>query len=144
MCDHFESPWIVACQASLSMGFPRQEYWSGLPFPSTQELNPSLLLWQVDSLPLSHEVSRVAKFRDRIEKGGWLGVWGEKKWDCLMDTEFPFFKIKRVLEIGNTKMSEYLILWIYKMIKMVNFILCVYFILSQIKEIRINKKSGQV
>ena len=27
-------PWIVACQAPLSMGFPRQEYWSGLPFPS--------------------------------------------------------------------------------------------------------------
>ena len=27
-------PWTVACQAPLSMGFPRQEYWSGLPFPS--------------------------------------------------------------------------------------------------------------
>ena len=27
-------PWTVAGQASLSMGFPRQEYWSGLPFPS--------------------------------------------------------------------------------------------------------------
>ena len=30
----FESPWTVAGQAPLSMGFPRQEYWSGLPFPS--------------------------------------------------------------------------------------------------------------
>ena len=29
----FASPWTVACQAPLSMGFPRQEYWSGLPFP---------------------------------------------------------------------------------------------------------------
>ena len=28
------SPWTVACQAPLSMGFFRQEYWSGLPFPS--------------------------------------------------------------------------------------------------------------
>ena len=27
------TPWTVACQAPLSMGFPRQEYWSGLPFP---------------------------------------------------------------------------------------------------------------
>ena len=27
------SPWTVARQAPLSMGFPRQEYWSGLPFP---------------------------------------------------------------------------------------------------------------
>ena len=29
----FETPWTVACQAPLSMEFPRQEYWSGLPFP---------------------------------------------------------------------------------------------------------------
>ena len=34
----FATPWIVANQASLSMGFPRQEYWSGLPFPSPSEL----------------------------------------------------------------------------------------------------------
>ena len=30
----FATPWTVAHQASLSMGFSRQEYWSGLPFPS--------------------------------------------------------------------------------------------------------------
>ena len=30
----FVTPWTVACQAPLSMGFSRQEYWSGLPFPS--------------------------------------------------------------------------------------------------------------
>ena len=29
----FETPCTVACQAPLSMGFSRQEYWSGLPFP---------------------------------------------------------------------------------------------------------------
>ena len=28
------TPWTVACQAPLSMGFSKQEYWSGLPFPS--------------------------------------------------------------------------------------------------------------
>ena len=28
------TPWTIACQAPLSMAFPRQEYWSGLPFPS--------------------------------------------------------------------------------------------------------------
>ena len=31
--------WTVACQAPLSMGFPRQEYWSGLSFPSPQDLS---------------------------------------------------------------------------------------------------------
>ena len=29
-------PWTVACQAPLSMGFSRQEYWSGLPFTSPE------------------------------------------------------------------------------------------------------------
>ena len=30
----FVTPWTVARQAPLFMGFPRQEYWSGLPFPT--------------------------------------------------------------------------------------------------------------
>ena len=34
----FETPWTVAYHAPLSMGFPRQEYWSGLPFPSPEDL----------------------------------------------------------------------------------------------------------
>ena len=35
--------WIVACQAPLSLGFSRQEYWSGLPFPSPGDLpNPGI------------------------------------------------------------------------------------------------------
>ena len=54
--------WTVAHQAPPSMGFSRQEYWSGLPRPPpgtfpTQELNPSLLgllHWQADSLPWHH------------------------------------------------------------------------------------------
>ena len=35
------TPWTVAHQASLSMGFPRQEHWSGLPFPSPGDLSNS-------------------------------------------------------------------------------------------------------
>ena len=34
----FATPWTVACQAPMSMGFSRQEYWSGLPFPSPGDL----------------------------------------------------------------------------------------------------------
>ena len=34
----FATPWTVACQAPLSMGFSRQEYWSGLAFPSPGDL----------------------------------------------------------------------------------------------------------
>ena len=34
----FETPWTAAHQAPLSMGFSRQEYWTGLPFPSPKAL----------------------------------------------------------------------------------------------------------
>ena len=50
------TPWTVAHQAPLSMGFPRQEYWSGLPFPSqwdcpNPEIKPKSPALQADSLP---------------------------------------------------------------------------------------------
>ena len=34
----FATPWIASCQAHLSTGFPRQEYWSGLTFPPPGDL----------------------------------------------------------------------------------------------------------
>ena len=34
MSDSLQMLWTIVCQAPLSMGFSRQEYWSGLPFPS--------------------------------------------------------------------------------------------------------------
>ena len=47
--------WTVACQPALSTGFPRQESWSELPFPSPGHLAHLSLLcllhWQVESLP---------------------------------------------------------------------------------------------
>ena len=50
----FVTSWSVAHQAPLSMRFPRQEYWNGLPFPPAGDfpnprIEPSLLCWQVDS-----------------------------------------------------------------------------------------------
>ena len=62
LSDSFATPRTVACQAPLSMRFPRQEYWSGLPFSSPGNLpnqgsNSHLLRWQADSLPLSYQRS---------------------------------------------------------------------------------------
>ena len=34
----FRTPWTIACQAPLPMEFSRQEYWSGLPFPTSEDL----------------------------------------------------------------------------------------------------------
>ena len=47
----FATPWTVAHQAPPSMGFSRQEYWSGSPFLSPEDLpNPGSSLLQADSL----------------------------------------------------------------------------------------------
>ena len=48
--------WTLTCQASRSMEFSRQEYWSGLPFPSPGDLpdpgiEPRFPALQADSLP---------------------------------------------------------------------------------------------
>ena len=55
----FAIPWTVACQDCPSMGFSRQEYWSGLPFPSPGDLpnpgiEPGSPTLQADSYHLSH------------------------------------------------------------------------------------------
>ena len=53
-------PWTVAHQAPLSVGFPRQEHWNGLPFPSPRDLQPRVEIskpkfaWQANSLLLRH------------------------------------------------------------------------------------------
>ena len=51
----FVTPWTVAHQAPPSMGFSKQEYWSGLPFPSPGDLpdpgiEPGSLAFQADAL----------------------------------------------------------------------------------------------
>ena len=51
----FETSWTIANQAPLSMGFPKQEYWSGLPFPSPGDLpdpgiEPRSPAFQADTL----------------------------------------------------------------------------------------------
>ena len=95
----FAKPWTVACQASLSAGFSRQEYWGGLPFSSPQDLrNPGIKpgspTFQMDSFltepwgkpdkrsrkaqisgpPLSPDIC----YMDNGEKG-WLKEWGSQK-----------------------------------------------------------------
>ena len=62
----FATPWTVACQAPLSMGFSRQEYWSGLPFPLPGDLpdsgikpaSPLFPARQADFLPVEPKGSK--------------------------------------------------------------------------------------
>ena len=65
----------LAHQAPLSMGFPRQEYWSGLPFPSPGEssqprielASPASSALQVDSLLWSHQQNYEKRKTGRVE-----------------------------------------------------------------------------
>ena len=69
----FATLWTVARQAPLSMGFWRQEYWSGLlcplpgdlPNPGIKPVSPAVPTLQADSLPLSHWESPLDFFRWR-------------------------------------------------------------------------------
>ena len=61
------TPWTVAHQALLSVGFSSQEYWSGLPFPSPEDLpDPGIESWspalQADSLPFELHLKSICGF----------------------------------------------------------------------------------
>ena len=67
----FATPWTVADQAPQSMDFSRQEYWSGLPFPSPWDLpdpgiEPSSPSLRADALP--SESPEKLNARSRLEK----------------------------------------------------------------------------
>ena len=59
----FVTPWTAACHAPLSMRFSRQEYWGGMPCPSSGDLTdpgieptyPLAPALQADSLPVGHQ-----------------------------------------------------------------------------------------
>ena len=54
-CPALATPWTVACQAPLSMGFSRQEYWSGLPFPSQRDPPGDISIYPVEKSVDKHK-----------------------------------------------------------------------------------------
>ena len=97
----FATPWTVAHQAPWIMGFSRQEYWSGLPFPTlglTQGLNRRLLWllhWQADSLPLHHLGNLIQDLTPCQRTPGYDAdllmevSWKLEKVSILTDVEIP-------------------------------------------------------
>ena len=72
-CPTLVTPWTVACQASLSMGFSRQEYWSGLPFPSSGDLpNPGIE-------PGSSALQPDSLLSEPSGKPAWQLIWGNNE-----------------------------------------------------------------
>ena len=72
----FETPWTVACQAPLS----RQEYWSGLPFPSPGDLpNPGI----EPGSPVLQEDSLLAEPREKSQRSARCIGWESNQVNCL-------------------------------------------------------------
>ena len=70
------TPWTAAYQAPLSVGFSRQEYWSGVPLPSPTkyptypQLGASLVAQTIKNLPAAQETRvRSLGWEDPLEKG---------------------------------------------------------------------------
>ena len=71
----FATPWTVAYQAPPSLGFSRQEYWSGLPFPSPGDLpnpgiEPGSPVLQADALPSEPPGKSTREVTRRSQKVG--------------------------------------------------------------------------
>ena len=83
--------WTLAHQAPLSMGFSRQEYWSGLPCPPPgdlpdPEIEPLCLLhWQAGSLTLAPPGNKIGGLQlgPRAAKIGFQGLWTRCIWQIL-------------------------------------------------------------
>ena len=61
----FSTPWTVICQAPLSMGFSRHEYWSGLSFPSPEDL-PDPEIKPVSPAPAGRSLTTKAPGKSQI------------------------------------------------------------------------------
>ena len=91
LSDSFATPWTVARQASLSMGFPRQEYWSGLPVPPPgglpdPRIEPGSPAVQVNSLCWATREANLQsrKIRDTDAENKCMDMgqrWGEELGD---------------------------------------------------------------
>ena len=106
----FASPWLITCQAPLSIKFFRQEYWSGLPCPAPGDL-PNLRIksvsseapaLQVDSLPPSHWGSPATYFSPKwYLKALALIPVTDAFWNSSLTKEIFFFKYKSSPQINS-------------------------------------------
>ena len=100
----FVTPWTVVHQAPLSMGFYRQEYWSGLPFPSpavldpgTETRSPALL---ADSLPCEQPGKPKKEGKTRLSPSTIpiKNVMGKKFLKSFPWQNFPFLLCRPLLK----------------------------------------------
>ena len=95
LCLTLETPWTIACQTRLSMGFPRQEYWSGLPFPSPgifpdPGTEPRSTVLQEDSLPSKPPGKPKNTGVGNLSLLQWIFPTQELNWDFLHSRQISY------------------------------------------------------
>ena len=115
MSDCFVTPWTVARQALLSMGFPRWEYWSGLLFPSPGDLpnpviEPASPTLQEDSL-LTEPTGKPSVFCTwtvkRKKKTPKKGKWSIASWEDRTPNTIHWMNLNSVLGQGCSFKQEF-------------------------------------
>ena len=104
----FVTSWAVTYQASPSMGFSRQEYWSGLPFPSSGDLpNPGLPHCRQTLYGLSHQGSLYTQQHGQISQTihGVKGV-RYKKYICCMIPLIYSSKLAQLISEDRSQSSS--------------------------------------
>ena len=99
----FATPRTLAHQAPLSMGFSRQEYWSGLPFPSPEDLpDPGIKPRSPVCRQILHHLSYREDLREKIV------ISTKDNWSNQVST----FKKKRILGTDHTSFTKINSKWI--------------------------------
>ena len=110
----FATPWTITCQVPLSMGFSRQEYWSGLPYPPPGDFpnlrkEPRSPTLQVDSLPSEPPgkpkntgVGSLSFSRGSSQPRNWIKV------SCIAGGFFTNWVIWEVLPVLKHKEQDFL------------------------------------
>ena len=99
----FDTPWTVAYQAPPTMGFSRQEYWSGLPFPSPGDLpNPGIEPGSptLEADALTSEPPSLERFKN--PKSWWEGLK-----ECSKNTSGPLFSILSPPQLAKFRVSAH-------------------------------------
>ena len=100
----FVTPWTVAYQAPLSMGFSKQEYWSGLPFPSPGDLpdpdtKPGSSALRHTLYPLSHQGSPELGYKESWALKNWC--FGTVVLEKTLESPLDCKEIQPVNSKGN-------------------------------------------
>ena len=91
----FVTPWTIAHQVPLSMGFPRQEYWNGLPLPSPGD---RILTFQLNLINI--KIKLILKFKEvPLLYSLWIWVWEFRKGKCARTLTEPRSRTQALWEL---------------------------------------------